>query len=186
VSVSKTQLIIPFNDHVALAVWSAAVLTSIGMLMDFCLPVPLDMRHKKGDQQIYIQKIIRGAIGLLIMALEVYEVFYLRRLHRSSTRFWQRFSVQHLVFTHRVLSAIHNPKPACRDIVWAKTPLAELLNAFSAGFFIYEMIGLVSVCVPPPPPPPPPPPSLSLPLSLPPPVAAAAAAAVNSATAADI
>jgi hypothetical protein len=53
--------------------------------------------------------------------------------------------------------------------VWAKTPLAELLNAFSAGFFIYEMIGLVSVCacritslllllllLPPPPPPPPP------------------------------
>ena len=30
--------------------------------------------------------------------------------------------------------------------MWAKTPLAELLNAFSAGFFIYEMIGLVSVC----------------------------------------
>jgi hypothetical protein len=35
-----------------------------------------------GDQQIYIQKIIRGAVGLLIMVLEVYEVFYLHRLHR--------------------------------------------------------------------------------------------------------
>jgi len=113
VSVSQTQLIIPFDNHVVLAVCSAAWLTSIGMIMDFCLPVPADMRLKKGDQQIYIQKAIRGAVGLLIFLLEVYEVFYLRRLHR--------------------------------DIVWAKTPLAELLNAFSAGFFIYEMIGLVAV-----------------------------------------
>jgi hypothetical protein len=56
---------------------------------------------------------IRGAVGFIIMVLEVYEVFYLGRLHV--------------------------------DIVWAKTPLAEFLNAFSAGFFIYEMIGLCAV-----------------------------------------
>ena len=31
------------------------------------------------------------------------------------------------------------------DIVWAKTPLAEFLNAFSGGFFIYEMFGLIAV-----------------------------------------
>ncbi len=56
---------------------------------------------------------IRGAVGFIIMVVEVYEVFYLGRLHV--------------------------------DIVWAKTPLAEFLNAFSAGFFIYEMFGLCAV-----------------------------------------
>jgi hypothetical protein len=50
------------------------------------------------------------------MVLQVYEVFYLRRLQV--------------------------------DIVWAKTPLAEFLNAFSGGFFIYEMFGLCAVYVP--------------------------------------
>jgi hypothetical protein len=73
---------------------------------------PLDVNFQ-GDQQIYIQKILRGAVGALIMVLQVYEVFYLRRLQI--------------------------------DIVWAKTPLAEFLNAFSGGFFIYEMFGLIAV-----------------------------------------
>jgi hypothetical protein len=113
VSLSKTELIIPFDDHVVMAVFVAACFVSIGMLMDFCLPVPLDMKKKKGDQQIYIQKLIRGALGAVIMVLQVYEVFYLARLQQ--------------------------------DIVWAKTPLAEFLNAFSGGFFIYEMFGLCAV-----------------------------------------
>jgi hypothetical protein len=134
VSVSKTELIFPIESHVILALLLAALFTAAGMILDFCLPVPLDMRKKKGDQQIYIQKIIRGAIGIIIMVpapaelskplicsqsqpqvLEVYEVFYLGRLNV--------------------------------DIVWAKTPLAEFLNAFCGGFFIYEMIGLCSVYV---------------------------------------
>lgn len=134
VSVSKTDLIIPMENHVILALWLAVLFTAAGMLLDFCLPVPLDMRKKKGDQQIYIQKILRGVIGIIIMVpapaqlrtqltrsqtqpqvLEVYEVFYLGRLNV--------------------------------DIVWAKTPLAEFLNAFCGGFFIYEMIGLCSVYV---------------------------------------
>ena len=54
---TQLQLIFPFNHHVIVAVFSAAILTSIGMAMDFCLPVPADMKKKRGDQQIYIQKV---------------------------------------------------------------------------------------------------------------------------------
>jgi hypothetical protein len=66
VSVSKTELIIPIENHAILAIWFAALFTAAGMVMEF-LPVPLDMQEKKGDKQIYIQKIIRGAIGISIM-----------------------------------------------------------------------------------------------------------------------
>jgi hypothetical protein len=101
---------------VVLAVFSAAVLTSIGMFMDFCVPVPPDMRQKKGDQQIYFQKIIRGVVGVLIMALEVYEVFYLQRLHRCRLRALLkriRFAiiVLYLISTHKALHVIYHRKP---------------------------------------------------------------------------
>jgi hypothetical protein len=66
VSVSKTELIIPIENHAILAIWFAALFTAAGMVMDF-LPIPLDMQEKKGDQQIYIQKIVRGVVGIAIM-----------------------------------------------------------------------------------------------------------------------
>jgi hypothetical protein len=115
VSLSKTSLIFPFADHVVLAIFSAALLTLVGLLMDFFIPVPQDLLKKAGDKPIYNQKVIRGVVGVIFFLLEGYEVVYLGRLQI--------------------------------DIVWAKSPLAEFLNAFAAGFFIYEMIGLTHVYV---------------------------------------
>jgi hypothetical protein len=98
-----------------LAIFSAALLTLVGLLMDFFIPVPQDLLKKAGDKPIYNQKVIRGVVGVIFFLLEGYEVVYLGRLQI--------------------------------DIVWAKSPLAEFLNAFAAGFFIYEMIGLTHVYV---------------------------------------